>query len=397
MAMAMMHYGCTVSAICPAGHPLRFLTGLTKIYSYSGLDSLGSLRRAIQHSKPDRILPCDDMVVLQLYSIHASHPELRPLIEASLGNPEFWPILGSRDLLLQAAAEAGIRTPRNQAVKSVQQLESWPEEKLVLKRNGTLGGYGVAVAHDRKDALSIYKWLMRPTGIASAWKRYIVNREPLSFWQWRHSEAPVVTAQQFIPGRPANTMIVCDHGEVLASITVEVLRSAGTTGAATTVRLLQNEEIEEASRKLARKLKLTGFHGLDFMLATGEEGHPRNAAYLIELNPRCTQIGHLRLHGAGDLAGVISKLLHDSLGIPYPVPEQQNEIAKDTVAFFPTAVLVNPANPWIQNGYHDVPWEQREMVRDLLQEVWPYRQWTGRLYHHFFPAEPAREICYEEK
>jgi len=37
----------------------------------------------------------------------------------------------------------------------------------------------------------------------------------------------------------------------------------------------------------------------------------------------------------------------------------------------------------LRSGYHDVPWDEPQLVRELLQKPWPERQWLSRLYHHF--------------
>ena len=87
-------------------------------------------------------------------------------------------------------------------------------------------------------------------------------------------------------------------GEVLGIVTVEVLSAQGATGAANVVRLMRNVEIETAAQLLAKRLKPNGFYGLDFIR---EEG--TGTLYLIELNPRCTQLGHLNVSAQGDLAG----------------------------------------------------------------------------------------------
>ena len=56
----------------------------------------------------------------------------------------------------------------------------------------------------------------------------------------------------------------------------------------------RDAEMSNAAERIARKLKLSGTHGFDFMLedATG-------SAYLIEINPRSTQVGHLTLGPGG--------------------------------------------------------------------------------------------------
>jgi hypothetical protein len=180
-------------------------------------------------------------------------------------------------------------------------------------------------------------------------------------------------------------MLSCWRGEILSIVTVEVLRAQGPTGAATVVRVIQNEEITQAARRLARQLQLNGFHGLDFILEE-ETG----AAYLIELNPRCTQLGHLRLPDQGDLVGVFSAKLKNE-----DPPPSEDSIEGETIAFFPQAFSLNPNNPHIRHGYHDVPWEEPDLFRQLLREPWPDRQWRARFYHFFRPPKPQEEVGVE--
>jgi hypothetical protein len=219
-------------------------------------------------------------------------------------------------------------------------------------------------------------------GVGFALKRLLINRDPLALWLWRNRKVPKVTIQHFIPGRPANTMFVAREGEVLSSVTVEVISSQGATGAATVVRLIQNAEISEAVHLLARKLKLNGFHGLDFML---EEGS--GAAYLLELNPRCTQLGHLRIQGQGDLAGVLTAALR---GINPPA--EDDCITEDTIAFLTQASL---NSPHLRGVYHDAPWQEPELLSELLREPWPDRQLVARAWHFFRPPEKPKEVRFE--
>jgi D-alanine-D-alanine ligase-like ATP-grasp enzyme len=87
-------------------------------------------------------------------------------------------------------------------------------------------------------------------------------------------------------------MLVCWRGEVLASVAVEVLRSHNPRGAATVVRIIDHPKIRAAGIALAGALNTSGFVGLDFIL------QPDGSAHLLEMNPRATQLGHLRLPGA---------------------------------------------------------------------------------------------------
>jgi hypothetical protein len=384
--MAFIRYGARVSAICPRGHLLRALPGIQSFHPYKGLDSLGALKSAIVSVNPHVVVPCDDGVVLQLYALHEREPSLRPLIERSLGQPESYAILSNRDRLLRVASELGIRIPFTRTIHSASELADWPESIAVLKTDGSSGGGGTVIARSRAEMITAYGRLSERLTARTAAKRLVINRSPLAIWRWRSANEPRVILHQIIPGRPANTMIACWRGEVLGGVTVEVLSSQGATGAATIVRLVRHDEIEEASRKLARRLMLSGFHGLDFLLDQGG-----NAALLIELNPRCTQLGHLNVSGQGDLAAIFSAKLWNSAH-PTDVCRTQPLKEGDVVAFFPQALRWNPHSPYLYQGHHDVPWEAPELVHELLMEDSPYRKPAARLYHFFYPRErPEQE------
>jgi len=386
LAMALIQHGCRVVAVCPPGHPLRFTQGIEKLYLYRGLTSLNSLKAAIVDARPNIIVPCDDGVVWQLHNLHDKFPELRPLIERSLGSSEMYPEIRSRARLLQIAAELGIRTPAMQTVATEKDLENWSTTaEGVLKLDGTWGGSGVEIAHTADEARAAFCRLIKPKGTLFAWKRSLINRDPIAMWWWKRDN-PSVTIQQFITGRPANTMFACWQGELLGIVTVEVMYTQGAAGAATVVRVIQNEEIAQAACLLARRLQLSGFHGLDFILESKTD-----AAYLIELNPRCTQLGHLRLAGRGNLAGALSARLKEQ-----KAPKEGDKVEGDTVAFFPQAFLQNPKNPYLHRGYHDVPWEQPELFRQLLRKPWPNRQLPYRLYHLFRSPKLQKEMSFED-
>lgn len=386
--MAFLRHGCRVAAICPVGHPLRFVDGIETIYTYRGLNSLGSLEAAITGSNPALIAPCDDGVVWQLHSIHQANPALRDVIERSLGPAEHYPTIRSRGLFLLAAQQLGIRIPETKTIQSARQLQLWPfESPAVVKLDGTWGGSGVAIVQSRAEALAAYERLSSPVGLGTVLKRWGVNSDPLALWSLRGREDSSVSIQQFIAGRPANTMMVCWNGEMLANLSVEVHSAQGATGAATVVRVIDHPEIEHAARLVAFHFQLTGCYGLDFIL--DEES---NAAWLIELNPRATQLGHLRLEGQGDLV----HLLAEQLGATVDrAPLIDCAIGSD-IAFFPQAFHWNPASPYLRTAYHDVPWEQPRLLPELLRPIWPERQLLYRLYHRVRPVRPQVEASFDE-
>jgi len=56
------------------------------------------------------------------------------------------------------------------------------------------------------------------------------------------------------------------------------------------MRLIDSCEMSIVAEKIVRRLHLSGLIGFDFMLEE-QTGNP----YLIEVNPRATQVGHLTL------------------------------------------------------------------------------------------------------
>jgi hypothetical protein len=331
--------------------------------------------------------------VWQLHHLYKQQPELRDLIARSLGAAAHFEVVDSRERLLEVARELQIRVPRTRRAQSVDDLHEWferIENTVVLKQDGTWGGNGVRVARSITEAANELTQMLRPTPWTVACKRLVIDRDPLALWSKRH-ENPVVTAQEFIKGRPANLMMACWKGQVLGAVMVEVVWSQGTTGAAMVVRLIDHCEIARAACKLAKRLELSGFHGLDFVLEA-ESG----AAYLIEMNPRCTQLGHLPISGLGDLAGLLCR----KLGVPSPTSTDSARpsglASGETIAFFPKAYSGNPANDYLGKGYQDLPLEDHALMRELLKEEWPDRQWLARLYHWIRPRMLQAPAAFDE-
>ncbi len=382
LAMAFLQSGCRVSAICPNGHPLRTLAGMDSIYTYRGLNSTRSLKAAIESARPDLIIPCDDGAVWQFHELYARAAELRPLIERSIGVGGAYSALESRSQTLKAAVELDIRVPPTWPIESVGdfrnlQLE-WP---AVLKIDGTWGGDGVVHVLNRLQAEQIFPSLFGARRTVMAWKQFLVNRHPVALWLWRRRNGSAVTLQKFIQGRQATTMFACWQGEVLASVTVEVLATQVPGGAATVVRLLSHAEIESASKLLAQRFKLSGLHGLDFVIDDATQ-----AAYLIEMNPRATQLGHLNVSPHGNLADALVTRLMNRADSPV---SGTRRIQNDTIALFPHAWKSDPGNQILTTGFHDVPWEQPALVRELMRKPWPDRRLFNRILNGLRKLKPG--------
>lgn len=388
LALRLIHYGCRVAAVCPPGHVLGKVRGIERVYPYRGLTSLQSLETAIQEFGADLVIPGDDRVVWQLHELHQSRPGLRPLIEASLGDPAHYRVTASRAELLDVARELEIRVPETRHLRSEGDIRQWFSDVApcaVLKGDGTFGGAGVYIATSERAATAAFERLTRGIGVAAACKRLLINCDPVALWEWRRKLSRSMVIQRFIAGRPANAMFAAWRGELLGVVAVEVLSTQGPTGAALVVRAIDSPEITAAAERLTKRLKLTGFGGLDFVIAA-ETGLP----HLIEMNPRCTQLGHLALHKRSDLAGLLYAKLAGRCEPPLGMP-----IDNPVVAFFPQSIVWSPNDPHIRTGHLDAPWEDAALARELLAGPWPERQWPARLYHLIHPPERLGVVEFE--
>ena len=161
----------------------------------------------------------------------------------------------------------------------------------------------------------------------------------------------------------------CRDGEVLAASVAEAVSCGGATGPSTIVRLVDRPEFVEGARRLAHELRLTGFHGLDFMVdqATGR-------ALLIELNPRLTALSNIRIDAARDLVAAAAAML---TGVPCAPPATRPEA--ELVAHFPSAWQWHRNDPRLAACFQDVPWEAPALMAEMLRPSWPERPLLARM------------------
>jgi hypothetical protein len=262
--------------------------------------------------------------------------------------------------LLKIARDAGIRTPETHLIADFGDLKRWHSEQSfpwVLKVDGTTGGSGVRIVDTLAEAQGYFTDLRRSLGLPRLMKRLTAERDPFLAGQWWENRRvqPGVVVQSFIRGYPANCAVVCWKGEVLAGVGCEVLKTQWPSGPANVIRVVENAEMMDAAATVARRLGLSGFFGLDFMIEDGS-----GTAYLIEMNPRCTPLCHLRLGIGRDMIGSLSTQLTGTASTE-PVSITENPL----IAYFPQALL--RSSEFLSSSYHDVPEGEPELIQELLR------------------------------
>jgi hypothetical protein len=372
LAMALARAGCLVDALCPGGHPLARMRAVRRTHAYRGLMPLSSFANAIQASAPDFMVSGDDVATGQLHHLYDRESRrgqagkwVCDLIERSLGAPQSFPVVYARNAFMDVAREEGIRAPKTELIRNLNDLNQWVARfglPTVLKSDGTSGGEGVRVAHSLEEAERAFRVLQAPPLLARAAKRALLDQDKRLVWPSLLRRRSVVNAQVFVAGREATSTVACWKGAVLASLHFEVINKSGSVGPSSVLRSIENVEMSAAVERMVRRLSLTGILGFDFMLEADTEN-----AHLIEINPRATQVGHLTLGPGRDLPAALYSALS---GQPFRAAPKVTENA--TITLFPQEWMRDPESAFLTSGYHDVPWEEPELLRACVRKTWKF-------------------------
>jgi len=386
-----------VHSLCPTVHPLHFVRGIDRCYSIRSLSLRQSLIEAIETTHADYIVPADDRAVWLLHALATSHPQYRELIVRSLGNSKNFEIVRSRTRLLTLAESLQIRIPQTVPLRSLEDAtfhaKSWSYPALV-KRDGTVGGRGVIVVRTPSELLDAYHRLRQSPSVFAKVKRRLVDDDVLAFSSSSALPPQEISLQQFVAGRPANAMYSCLRGELLASLQVRTVCAQHATGAALIVERINDPRVEEAGRKLAKALTLSGFFGLDFILENGS-----SQPYLLEMNPRATQLGHLPIekpNGGGENLAETLWLAWTGNRAPQPtVLPTPTEFPK-RIAFYPQAFVLGKNNSLLTSAWLDRPDKEPDLVRELSRMGWPERGLLYRLFHRFYAVPPDEPVVFPD-
>lgn len=351
-----------VDALAPKGAPVKLSRYVESHHRYAALNAQASLKHAIEASRPDLIVSCDDRAVAHLLRLHEREKGswIATLIRRSLGSPESFPEMISRAGSMAAAAEEGIRAPATVPVADEAELDAALSQlglPAVLKADGSWGGDGVVVARSKEEAVAAFHRLRHPASRLRNIARALKRKDAHFLLEALKPSRIQVSVQKFVSGRSAASAFASWKGEVVATIHYDVLVSDGQIGPPNVIRRVDCAEMEEASRRIARRFGLSGIYGLDFI--RDETGQ----AHLIEINPRTTQGGALPFGDGRDMPQALAAC------VTCAPAARREAIPNDVVAFFPAEWQRDARSPYLLSGYHNVPWDDPKVLKHCFDAL----------------------------
>ena len=382
--------GWEVGVLCPEGSYLeasryidrRFLIKAPpgprkhhrqrRLKQQTGSGYLTTLNRAIESWRPDIVLPGDEPTARFLHRLvqlarsgrtsNVSTPVLA-VLERSLGDADRYGVLLNKRETLALARSLGIATPEQTRADSLHSTLAAAREigyPVVLKRAISYGGDGVFVCADENGLRDAWR---RCTGWRASLPRRLENlgrraiRDELGL-AW-HPMDRIVDVQRFIAGKKSSYFLAAVRGRSISGFAVLSEEVDKVTGALAVVRFVENHAMSRAASLLAAHCGYTGFFQLDCMTdgASGE-------TLLLECNPRPTPVTHLGALVGADLCAALYAGLNGNEWSSSP-----GSNAGAVVALFPQEWARDTKSRYLHEVYHDVPWDEPELVRAYAKTV----------------------------
>jgi hypothetical protein len=367
IAIRFSQAGCRVAAIYPSTkHLLGCTDSVASRHQYSMVHPIDSLLGALRASGAQIVVPCDGLCVRHLHALYAAIPATEEgaaaaeIIERSLGDGTAYLLLDSRHEVQTAARSDGINAAESFAIGSTIDPESLADAvpfPWVLKADYSWDGASGRVVNDLREARQFIRRSGAPPPLSKVLRQMVVKGDRAAMGEWLHAQRPSLSLQRPVRGCAANLAAACWKGDVLGSISVEVLDTIPGAAQPAKVRLIENEHMTLTARRMTRRLGLSGFHDFEFVLEQ-ESGQP----WLTGLNSHCAPPAHLN---AGRDRDPVEAFCVRWLGAPAAAPAQIH--AAPVIAYFPQAWIADPNDPILDSAAYDLPREDPRLIKCAME------------------------------
>jgi len=356
MPRALAHAGFDVSLLAPRGslaEKSRFVGRVGHLpENATPRDWIYAFAATVKATAPRIVIPCDDTSFRLLDLLAQSPPDdmaselqlqLAALIRESLGDPRHYATSIEKTLLPPAARALGVRVPAHAIVEEFAGAERFAATHgypVVLKRNHSTAGEGVAIVGDRNS-------LQRAFG-------ELVHVGPLD-----RAGAGTWLVQKHIRGRICYENVAAWQGKRLAGFAVDRLIAHGDVKSpAAVIRWFHSPELRDISDRLVSGLGISGLFATE-CIVEAETGF----SYLIEINRRLTPGMHVGSRINVDLGAALHAALTGtpsaSRGDPAPGEEGIG-------VHFPQEWLRDPESSFLRDYPVDVPWDDPDLLEAMV-------------------------------
>ena len=356
MPRTLAHAGFDVTLLAPHGslaEKSRFVGRVGHLpENATPKDWIYAFAATVKATSPRIVIPCDDMSFRLLDLLAQSPPEdmaselqlqLGALIRESLGEPQHYATSIEKTLLPPAARALGVRVPEHAVVadfEAAQAFASTHGYPVVLKRNHSTAGEGVAIAADR-DALQ--------RAFGELVKVGPLDRAGMGMW----------LIQAHIRGHICYENVAAWRGRRLAGFAVDRLVAHGDVkGPAAVFRWFHSPELRDISERVVSGFGLSGLFATE-CIVDEKTGH----AYLIEINRRLTPGMHVGERIDVDLAAALHAALAGAQSKSRTDPDPGEE---GIGVHFPQEWLRDPESTFLRDYPVDIPWDDPDLFEAMV-------------------------------
>lgn len=369
---ALQQSGFEVAALCYRNSFLaatRYLDQLFPLRSrrFGGV-VLHQLTEIINQWNPQLIIPGDDRTVFffqRIIQLHQSGkrtfpPKMLETLNLSFGNFDWLAETTSKLRTLRRAQGLGLKTPGFACPGSVEEAVSQAKElgwPVVVKKSTSWGGGGVTFCDNERQVKAIYAKYSMANRQQDRLKSGLMQMHGRTLESEWFPADPSITVNEAIQGKAAMIAVAAATGKILAYATAIKEQCHPTPkGPPSVVRLVHHAGIFQTAEKLVRHWGATGLISFDFMLTAEGE------ASLIECNARPICLSYM-----GSLSGcdLCLALHHHFAGLEIPAPSNPRH---EVVAQFPREWRRDSQSPYLREAYHDVPWDDPDLVKKLIKD-----------------------------